>query len=169
MKKRKLTELDIKLLEKYASTTNIPLTILTANAEEYGLDKTIKKIKKPKLNKNLRKKMSAKRRKRRSKIVPNTYKEYIKSDFWKDRKREYYKNHKKECQVCKSRWRIGLHHISYRNLGKEADDDLVPLCWSCHKKYHDIHGVGWDNTKTTYDFITEEMEIVEFQKITKNL
>jgi hypothetical protein len=36
-----------------------------------------------------------------------------------------------ECQVC-GREEIHLHHLSYRDLGRESFEDLMPLCEDHH-------------------------------------
>lgn len=96
------------------------------------------------------------------------YKLYIKSKKWSQRKKTYYKHHKKECVICGSKYEIGLHHISYKNLGKEHDEDLVSLCWFHHSKYHDNYGVKNKNNKT-HIFIEEEKQEIEFFDIVRTL
>lgn len=95
------------------------------------------------------------------------YKEYIHSKKWKKRKEAYYKNNKKECALCKSEWRIGLHHVTYKRLGVELDTDLIALCWPCHSDYHEKYGVK-QNNKVTHTFIIEEQEVIKLSEITKN-
>lgn len=68
--------------------------------------------------------------------------EYIKfmaSDKWATRKRVYYSGHEKKCKACGSDENIHLHHKTYERMGSELDEDLVPLCQTCHTKVHDLH------------------------------
>jgi hypothetical protein len=76
------------------------------------------------------------KRQKKGRIVGLKYKEYIKSQAWLRRRIAYYKTHEKKCAVCKSSHRISLHHITYANVGREPDEDLVPLCLDCHENYH---------------------------------
>ena len=93
------------------------------------------------------------------------YREYIQSDAWKARRVEALNRAIKDsrgiaapqCEIC-GRWgtnhknppepgegRFGVwasnglevHHVHYRNLGQEEPEDLIVLCWPCHKRTHD--------------------------------
>jgi hypothetical protein len=75
------------------------------------------------------KKAKKKKKKKGKPFVRPKYKEYIKSQKWKQRRNEYYKTHPRECVICKSKHLVGLHHMTYKNLGRELDEDLVALCW----------------------------------------
>lgn len=67
------------------------------------------------------------------------YEAYIQSKRWEQRKTAYYRLHAKECWRCGVTVKIHLHHHTYIRLGQEWDDDLVPLCESCHDRVHAIH------------------------------
>lgn len=91
-------------------------------------------------------------RKKRSKIskrkkIPVKYETYIKSSFWTKRKNQYYQSHVRICGKCGSYKQITLHHLVYNSstFGSEPDDELVALCWDCHKKFHEIYGVKKDS------------------------
>lgn len=112
-----------------------------------------------------------KNKKKKVKLVKNkkvSYKNYIKSKEWKKRREEYYKKFKKECVICKNVSRVGLHHLSYKNLGREEDDDLVCLCWGCHSDYHDQYGVSCEN-ESTHNFIIEAQQEMEMSDIIKKI
>ena len=46
------------------------------------------------------------------------------------------------CLICGRPWTLEsgeLHHRSYRRLGDEADEDLIPLCRTpCHEQLHRV-------------------------------
>ena len=46
------------------------------------------------------------------------------------------------CLICGQRWTLqdgDLHHRSYQRLGRETDQDLIPLCRTpCHQRLHQI-------------------------------
>jgi len=83
---------------------------------------------------------------------PRTYKAYIKSKFWEERKNKFYQNVGRICAVCGSTNQMSVHHLKYGSFGKERDEDLVALCWSCHEEFHTIYGVTRDCHKEFADF-----------------
>lgn len=93
----------------------------------------------------------------------------MKSPLWRERRRNYFAIYKKKCASCGGKRKIGLHHMSYERLGHELDGDLVALCWCCHEKYHELHGVDKDSVKATTQFIEEQLQSEEFYQIAKNL
>ncbi len=41
------------------------------------------------------------------------------------------------CQSCGSRAGLEVHHITPRsNLGQDVEDNLITLCWECHRRIH---------------------------------
>ena len=59
--------------------------------------------------------------------------------FWNVREYVLYRDHH-ECQCChgKSKDRIlNVHHIESRKTGGNAPNNLITLCETCHKAYHD--------------------------------
>lgn len=102
-------------------------------------------------------KRSAKRAERKYKNrVPRKYDVYIKSDWWAKRKNLYYKTHKRICSACDSAEYIDLHHLVYGSFGKEKDENLTPLCRSCHDEFHSLNGVKGDMYKETLQFIKDK-------------
>ena len=68
----------------------------------------------------------------------NSYKEYLQSNHWKDVIRRFYKSklNKRKCYVCTGRYRLNLHHKTYKRLGHEWLSDLIQLCGKCHLACH---------------------------------
>lgn len=62
------------------------------------------------------------------------YKEYLKSDHWIKTKRLLKKNN---CQICGFSKLLDLHHITYKNVGREQEKDLLTLCRFCHYTSHE--------------------------------
>lgn len=107
------------------------------------------------------------RKKRLQQLENNpTYAVYITSRKWRTRKKRFYAKYGDKCFACGSRSQTTVHHISYRHLGNEGDGELAILCWNCHKEYHDIYGVKFENFET-HIFIEEKRQITELAKITK--
>lgn len=67
-----------------------------------------------------------------------SYVRYIKSAKWRKRRELYFQTHEKKCRACGSINRIELHHKTYKNIRKERDADLAPLCYKCHNAIHKI-------------------------------
>lgn len=68
-----------------------------------------------------------------------TYDWYINSSAWERRKTVYYARNPKRCRACGTTEDIHLHHHTYKRLGKEHDDDLIPLCHPHHDAVHKLH------------------------------
>lgn len=53
-----------------------------------------------------------------------------------------------ECECCGDVKDITLHHLHYRSVGAEEPDDLLALCWECHRREHrDLIGQYWPDTE----------------------
>ena len=110
-----------------------------------------------------------KRKNQKKKATPfqtPKYKTYIKSPAWKARRYSYFKKYGKECAICKSTHLVGLHHVSYKNVGRELDEELVALCWMHHEAYHIAEGVTRENL-STHTFIEEERQVLELREVVK--
>lgn len=64
------------------------------------------------------------------------YLAYIRSPSWAKRREAYFESHPKRCNSCGTASKIHLHHSTYENLFSEKDEDLMPLCGSCHAGLH---------------------------------
>lgn len=65
------------------------------------------------------------------------YKRVLSSSRWKKLKLEAMKEFGEVCWSCgisKYSRKLELHHINYKNLGKETLDDVSLLCDKCHRK-----------------------------------
>src|SRR5699024_10020211 len=56
------------------------------------------------------------------------YKEYLKSEKWRDFRAAKLKETNFSCEMCKSKKNLHLHHLTYKNLGNESDNDVMVLC-----------------------------------------
>lgn len=73
-----------------------------------------------------------------------SYFQYLRSEHWKIIKRRFYKrlNFKNQCEACKSRRKLNVHHKTYERIGMERLSDLCLLCRSCHKRVHLEHSLN---------------------------
>lgn len=63
------------------------------------------------------------------------YRTYMLSPFWLVRKRECTRLAGHICANCQQgKSKMTVHHLHYRNLFNESQDDLICLCWPCHRK-----------------------------------
>lgn len=70
------------------------------------------------------------------------YREYIASEGWRQRRKEFLAQGYDECNRCGLPRRLVIiaydedfhvHHRSYARIGSELDEDLEPLCKRCHE------------------------------------
>lgn len=69
------------------------------------------------------------------------YYDYLASDGWKDVKARYLASGlPKICFVCLVPWNpsFNFHHKTYKRLGVELLEDLLPVCRRCHLAIHDL-------------------------------
>lgn len=112
----------------------------------------------PKLKREKRKKVKKKKIRRPRKTI-RSYKKYLESHLWVNRKNRYFQRYGKICQACGKKKFVTLHHKIYRdNYGDEPDSEVVALCMLCHQTYHDIYGVQKDMILTTNEFLKEMKE-----------
>lgn len=71
-----------------------------------------------------------------------TYKDYLSSDDWREKKHRKTKASKKRCSVCSSEDNIDLHHLNYKNLYDVELSDLRFLCRRCHFLSHRLFSEG---------------------------
>lgn len=70
--------------------------------------------------------------------VAVSYSAYLRTKHWNMLREKYFTLNKNICCWCGSVDYVQLHHLNYKNIGKESLDDLVPLCKSCHKELHKV-------------------------------
>jgi hypothetical protein len=71
--------------------------------------------------------------------IAMSYLAYINSPLWEERRRQYYRQHPRKCWACGSTSAVELHHVTYKNMGREEDGDLMPLCKIHHQAVHQYH------------------------------
>ncbi len=90
--------------------------------------------------------------------VPRSYKVYIQSKHWEQRKKKYYKKFGRKCEVCYSVNHIQLHHKYYGNYGEESDEHLVALCMFHHSQLHEGLGIVTKDMVKKSDKLIKEMQ-----------
>lgn len=64
------------------------------------------------------------------------YNEYLKSDEWDVIKLNVKERDGNKCVNCGSTINIHVHHFHYDNVGAEDMEDLITVCYECHKSIH---------------------------------
>lgn len=76
------------------------------------------------------------------------YTEYLTSDAWRRLAGEAKARAGYECILCASSSHLEVHHRTYARIGRERLEDLIVLCWQCHRRHHgtlrskDVHQIG---------------------------
>ncbi len=83
-----------------------------------------------------------------------SYENYLSSSYWIEKRKQILKRTNK-CELCGNDWKIVIHHKRYSDekgniLGREKLSDLLVMCLSCHKLWHNLYNI---NTIMTEDII----------------
>jgi 5-methylcytosine-specific restriction endonuclease McrA len=65
------------------------------------------------------------------------YSDYLQTADWKIRREGALKRAGFSCQVCSGNGELHVHHRTYLRRGNEAESDLIVLCATCHKLFHE--------------------------------
>lgn len=66
------------------------------------------------------------------------YPEYLKTDHWQNVRLAALKRAKYRCQVCNTNQAaLHVHHRTYENRGQEYARDVIVLCETCHRTFHE--------------------------------
>jgi hypothetical protein len=68
-----------------------------------------------------------------------TYRDYLSSQWWITRRREFEASHPARCRYCGGA-ADDLHHKTYKRLGAELDADLE---WVCRDHHAEVHTYGF--------------------------
>lgn len=67
------------------------------------------------------------------------YANYRQTAQWKEKRKTCLEKYDHRCQVCGcTSWRriVDVHHLHYKNIGKENPEDLISLCCVHHEMIH---------------------------------
>ena len=65
------------------------------------------------------------------------YNDYLKTEWWQQRRAKALAEGGHKCRICAATAALEVHHNTYERLGHERAADLIVLCRSCHKLFHD--------------------------------
>jgi len=93
------------------------------------------------------------------------YNKYLRSEYWKARRRAALQRAGHKCQRCGTRrYTLQVHHLKYVRVGREEMEDLEVCCVRCHDNVHSISCVsgdaGWEEIDETYadEYASEDEE-----------
>ena len=91
--------------------------------------------------------------------IQNNYNEYLNSFAWKAIKQVKLEQ-APNCEVC---WlkANSVHHLSYERLWKEQVNDIVSICYDCHRQ---CHYINWFQIKNS-----EKVLRARFKELTHNV
>ena len=69
--------------------------------------------------------------------VVYNYSDYLKTEHWKKKKQSFLATVKRECMICSRKENLHVHHITYKNIGDERNNQLALLCKTCHFSAHE--------------------------------
>lgn len=75
------------------------------------------------------------------------YKEYLQSDYWKQRRLKFISKTHHRCYLCRVKDNLQVHHKRYKRNNKsilfnERHHDFRLLCGRCHNSLHKL-GLMW--------------------------
>lgn len=68
----------------------------------------------------------------------SAYHWYLRSSWWKERRKHILERAKFKCEQCHSRKATEVHHLNYLHVFNELPTDLVALCRHCHRNIHHL-------------------------------
>lgn len=73
----------------------------------------------------------------------SSYREYLASPVWRDI-RDQKLIDEARCHFCGTPRGLNVHHLRYPKRGMEKMDDLIVLCYNCHRRHHQDQRWGVD-------------------------
>lgn len=76
-------------------------------------------------------------------IKSMSYQDFLQTPYWKAIAQKKKEQQHYKCQLCAGNKMLATHHKTYEHHGHEheykvMENDLIVLCDSCHKKFHNI-------------------------------
>lgn len=97
-----------------------------------------------------------------AKIYRDRYEEYIQSESWKAKRRQFFaENRRRLCAGCqdKSIKQLHVHHKTYARFGNEDLADLVAVCQVCHAMIHERHRLGGISLEEATDQVLAKIRL----------
>ena len=69
-------------------------------------------------------------------LLKTEYEKYLKSEKWQSKRLQVIAREEDTCEICAEFPVEEVHHLTYVRLGNENLEDLMGLCFICHKIIH---------------------------------
>lgn len=101
-------------------------------------------------------------------MMDNKYKEYLKSDEWKNIRELVLERDSHKCILCDSNKNLNIHHKNYKHIYDEINnlECLITLCNKCHAKFHDL---ATESEKDININKSKVIKVDDYLKISKDL
>lgn len=66
-------------------------------------------------------------------MISKEYHQYLQGPEWKIKSITCIAKAGRKCEACSATNNLQAHHLTYRNIFNEPQDDLLCLCGNCHK------------------------------------
>lgn len=88
-----------------------------------------------------------------------SYRKYMESGEWQNRRAKVLKRCAGICEGCGDRAATEVHHLSYAHFMEEFLFELVGLCHECHERWHAQEARSDGQESTDYDMSEEAQDI----------
>jgi hypothetical protein len=85
------------------------------------------------------------------------YDEYMRSEKWQEIRQLILQRDNYQCQGCRQRRAVQVHHLTYAHLGDEFLFELISVCMECHHRLHPEHQSDWNDDESN-DPTWDDME-----------
>lgn len=83
------------------------------------------------------------------------YHAYLRSYEWRMKRVKIITRDNGRCRLCGSKTNLQIHHLTYKNIFKEKDKDLITLCVDCHKYVETLKESDWKKYNETIESISK--------------
>jgi len=83
-------------------------------------------------------------------------KDYMSSVKWDKLRKVVLKRDDYACRICgEDQAPLDVHHITYKNMGRESTEQLLTVCRSCHTDIHNTLGYNYEDTFEIIEYINK--------------
>ena len=89
-----------------------------------------------------------------------SYREYLNSPAWRKRRRSIVRR-SCGCAICKTTRHLCVHHLHYKTIGSESNEDVMVVCRLCHGRIHAWLDKEYGESCSTSEKIRHTLEAVQ--------
>jgi hypothetical protein len=84
------------------------------------------------------------------------YADYLQTEHWLTTRKRALHRAGFQCKACEATKALNVHHLTYANLGRENETDLIVLCQPCHDLTHRLVNHGWKSQEQIDDILRDK-------------